>query len=327
MQHVRTIKTASGFVVALLLAASAHAAFRDMEWGARPAGMAGAFAAVADDSNAPAYNPAGIPQVRQTEATLMYAQLFSGLKLYSGNDTTSLGLGYLSFVPKPFTSLGNMGVYWARFSGQDLYAEDTLGVSWGSRLTDIYAPLSENVALGVTAKYMRRSFTLDAAAQSDAVFSDGSDSSAVGFDLGAQWQFLPETLPGLRLGVVGHNVNEPDLGFLEDERVASDWRVGLALQNPQLLKFTPSLEASFRRGKRELLGGVEGWLFENRLGLRGGANSREFGGGMSYRFAMGSVGLQMDYTLLWPLYVDDTSGSHRLSLTARFGAPAGKLRD
>src|SRR4051794_20931563 len=51
-------------IMALALGISpVHAAFLNMDWGARATGMGGAFSAVADDSSAPLFNPAGIVQV------------------------------------------------------------------------------------------------------------------------------------------------------------------------------------------------------------------------------------------------------------------------
>src|ERR1700704_5064086 len=83
-----------------------HAAFQDDGWGARPVGMGGAFTAIADDSNAPLYNPAGLVQVQWNEMSAMYSRLFSGLPLYSGNastggDTVHLDQSFLSYVSKP----------------------------------------------------------------------------------------------------------------------------------------------------------------------------------------------------------------------------------
>src|SRR5690349_1619520 len=84
----------------------AQAAFEDPGWGARPVGMGGAFTAIADDSNAPLYNPAGIVQVQWHELSAMYAQLFSGLTLYSGNaatggDVVHLDQSFISYVSRP----------------------------------------------------------------------------------------------------------------------------------------------------------------------------------------------------------------------------------
>src|ERR1019366_5810826 len=102
-----------------------YAAFLDDGWGARPIGMGGAFTAIADDSKAPMYNPAGIVQVQWNEMSAMYANLFSGLTLYSGNSTTGndvvhLDQSYLSYVSKP-SRYGSFGISWANFNTTHLY--------------------------------------------------------------------------------------------------------------------------------------------------------------------------------------------------------------
>src|SRR5476649_1520563 len=99
-----TRKQISGLITLGLVAAflsKAEAAFLDDGWGARPVGMGGAFTAIADDSNAPLYNPAGIVQVQWNEMSAMYARLFSGLTLFAGQDTVHLDESYLSYVSKP----------------------------------------------------------------------------------------------------------------------------------------------------------------------------------------------------------------------------------
>ena len=85
----------------------------------RPVGMGGAFTAIADDSNAPLYNPAGLVQVQWNEMSAMYSRLFSGLTLYSGSaatggDTVHLDQSYLAYVSRP-SRLGSFGFSWANF--------------------------------------------------------------------------------------------------------------------------------------------------------------------------------------------------------------------
>src|SRR5471030_2119092 len=110
------------------------AAFLDNGWGARPVGMGGAFTAIADDSSAPMYNPAGVVQVQWFELSAMYSQLFSGLTLYSGNSTTGgdtvhLDQSFLSYVSKP-SAFGSFGLSWTNFNTTDLYREDTVTLSY-----------------------------------------------------------------------------------------------------------------------------------------------------------------------------------------------------
>src|SRR5277367_1099381 len=106
-----------------------QAAFLDSGFGARPAGMGQAFTAIADDSNAPLYNPAGLVQIQWNELSASYSDLFSGLTLYSGNDQVSINQSYVSFVSKP-TRLGSFGVSWATFDTTHLYREDTVMLSY-----------------------------------------------------------------------------------------------------------------------------------------------------------------------------------------------------
>ncbi len=315
-------------VLMLALPLSLRAAFQDTDWGARPAGLAGAYSALADDANAPAYNPAAITRVQQAEATLTYAQLFSGLKLYAGNDTTSLGLGYISFVPKPFLKSGNFGFYIANFNSKGLYQENTYGVSWGSRLSQINSSLLDNLSVGINVKYMEHGYTLDSLTNSDPVFQNGHSKGALGMDLGMQWEAMPAMLPGFRVAAVGKNLNEPNVGLTQTDRVPAEYRLGLALESPTYKMLTPSLEWSSRNGTQRWMGGAESWLLNRTMALRAGFNSREFGGGFSYKFrASAMLAMQIDYTFLMPLYVEDTSGSHRVSLTARFGtAPMPKTQ-
>src|SRR5665213_2523524 len=107
-----------------------QAAFEDDGWGARPVGMGGAFTAIADDTSAPLYNPAGLSQLQWNQVSAMYARLFTGLTLFSGGDSTGgdqvhLDESYLSYVSKP-TKFGSFGISWANFNTTHLYSENTV---------------------------------------------------------------------------------------------------------------------------------------------------------------------------------------------------------
>src|SRR5437868_6144296 len=88
-----------GFILLAGLCTLSHAAFQESLWGARPAALAGAYTALADDADSPAYNPAGITWTTQNDMTFMYARLFTGVNLNAGDQNSNLGLGYFSYVP------------------------------------------------------------------------------------------------------------------------------------------------------------------------------------------------------------------------------------
>src|SRR3984893_2886887 len=135
--------------VALSLPCSfAQAAFLDTGWGARPVGMGGAFTAIADDSNAPLYNPAGLVQVQWNEVSAMYARLFSGLTLYSGDDQVHLDQSYLAYVSKP-SRCGSFGLSWANFNTTHLYREDTVAVSYARNVGDFFPALDNQLSFGM----------------------------------------------------------------------------------------------------------------------------------------------------------------------------------
>jgi len=65
--------------------------------------------------------------------------------------------------------------------------------------------------------------------------------------------------------------------------------------------------------------GVESWLFNNTLGLRGGVNRDEAAAGMSYYQRLGDrYGMRLDYGFTVPFFVEGSGGSHRLALTLYF---------
>ena len=320
------LKSRHPFLLQLLLLAgflfyvpmASQAAFDDMVWGARPAGLGGAYTALSDDADGPASNPAGAARSTRQALSLSYASLFSGLKLYAGQDTSSLNLGGISFVDQR-RSWGTLGAYWNAFQAQGVYREDTAGLSWGSS----YDFWGEIVCVGGAIKALRHSFAVDALAAQDPVFHSGSAKSAVGVDLGLQWEPAPNMYPGVRLAVEGRNLNSPDVGLSQSDRVPAEGRLGLVFEKSPLLAFTPVLEFIRRNGKNEVAGGLEKWFLKDTLAARFGGNSEEAAGGFSYLFrTTGGISYRMDYSFSWPLYVDRTAGTHRLSLAVLFGGGA-----
>lgn len=306
-----------------LRAGVAHGAFQENLWGARPAGLGGAFTALADDANAPAYNPAGITQIEHNELTIMYAQLFSGLTLFAGDsgDTSNLSLGYFSYVPdiKRFSPhLGSFAVSWASFNASHVASEDTFTLTWAHE-----APFLEwdgaNVFLGVNANYLRHSFVLDSRTAQDPVFRNGSSAGAFGADLGALVRPNFHVLPGLKFGLAVKNINEPDVGLASVDRVPREIHGGVAYQDNDLPYFTPTLDLGSRSGVTRVAAGWEGWFARNTVGLRLGGNLYEFGGGIGLQYPLfGRMVWRLDYSILAPFQVQGSNGTHRVSLSIDF---------
>lgn len=303
----------------LEISSPSFAAFQESIWGARPASMAGAFTALADDANAPVYNPAGISLLSQSEITFMYARLFSGVNFYSGNDTSRLGLGYFSYVPNiKDKAYGSYAISWTNLVATNLYREDAFSLSIADsyqfdRIT--YAPI---LAYGANLKLLHRSFSTDQRTDADPVFQAGRNSSALTVDAGLLLRPQFPLLPGLRIGAAAQNITRPNIGLAAEDRVPLKLNFGVAYQDPELPLIGPSIEVSRRSGRTLIGAGWEAWVAQDTLAVRFGGNADEFGGGIGYKFKLSKTQMLLDYGLLWPLNVDGTSGSHRVSISAKF---------
>jgi hypothetical protein len=298
-----------------------NAAFQEALWGARPAALGGAFTALSDDANAPAYNPAGISLMTQSEMTFMYARLFQGVNFYSGEDTSRLGLGYFSYVPTILDKrYGSYAISWTNFVATNLYREDSFSLSAADSYEFDSLRNSPILSYGGNIKFLRRSFSTDQRTDSDPVFrSGGSDSNALAFDLGLMFHPHLNLLPGLKIGAVAQNFNEPNIGLSTTDRVPARYSLGFAYQDPAMPLVNPSFEFSRRDGRTLVTGAWEAWMAKETLAFRVGGNSDQIGGGVGYQFRIfREIGLRLDYALLWPFHVDGTNGSHRVSITSSF---------
>ena len=253
----------------------------------------------------------------------MYAQLFSGLTLYSGNstaggDTARLDQSYLAYTSRP-TRFGSFGLSWANFNTTHLYREDTVTLTYARYLGDFVPALDSAWALGVNAKYLRRSVSLDAATVNDPVFQGGTHTSAVTADVGILWKPEEGQAQGWRVGLTGKNLTQPNVGFQAEDKVPMEWRLGTAYQSKQMPWLVPALDLSRRDGVTGVYGGLESWLFHDALGVRAGGNRDEASAGVSYYQSLSKkFGFRIDYGFTVPYYVQDTSGSHRFQMTVYF---------
>jgi hypothetical protein len=302
-----------------IFSSSSFAAFQESIWGARPAGLAGSFTALADDANAPVYNPAGIAFIAQNEVSFMYARLFSNVNFYSGDDTSRLGLGYFSYVPNiKNKAYGSYAFTWSNLTATNLYREDAFTLSAADsyqfdRLA--YAPI---VAYGANVKLLRRSFSTDQRTDADPVFQSGRTSTVLTVDAGLLIRPQFPLVPGLRIGAAAQNITRPNIGLAESDRVPMKLSLGLAYKDPALPLIGPTVDVSRRDGRTLVGAGWEAWVAQDTLALRVGGNADEFGGGIGYKFKLRSTTMQFDYGLLWPINLEGTSGSHRVSISAAF---------
>src|SRR4029077_12344616 len=140
------------------------------------------------------------------EVSAMYAQLFSGLTLYSGDDTVHLDQSYLAYVSKPIPHVGSWGLSWANFNTTHLYREDTVALTYARNVGDFVPVLDNALAFGMNVKYLHRGISLDASTANDPVFSGGDTANAVTVDAGFLYKPDAGPLTGWRFGLAGLNL-------------------------------------------------------------------------------------------------------------------------
>jgi len=270
--------------------------------GARALGMGSAFTAIADNADAPFWNPAGLSQIKKYEVTAMQTKMSTDADHY-----------YVSFA-MPCLS-GGLGLSWIQVgmgsitqtSGTtDAYGEvENLGIfsyysnayllAYGQNITD-------NISFGLTAKYLTSDMP-------GLISVEGG--SAWGYSVTPGILYRPSQ--NLSIGFkLDEAVNYQKWGTDTEEIAPSKYRLGIAyamlITNYPLLLSCDISQVNKAGYAAEASGGAELQLgqFALRLGTSDGALTAGAGFGVEH--------VRIDYA-----YVTQTSLSkdnvHRVSLT------------
>ena len=322
--------------LALLLAASllplpARAAYDDVGVSARVTGLGHAYTAVADDVYATYYNPAGLATLDRREFGTSYSRLLTGL-----SDGSNIQNSFLAYAhPLADGRNGTIAAAFNYFTLDSLYRESSLFASYGrrisreDRLDPVYAGLSLkllNRSLGATGV---GSNALDGTGQrtglTDPVLQSNSRMN-VDADFGVLWRVQPRWSLGLDV----QHLLEPNVAFSPDQsdKLGRNIKLGGAYHTPFT---TLSTDIDFNAapdGSLDKIASVaaEKWLptllygsFAIRAGVgMGSRDYRQLSTGLSYKIHR----MQVDYGFALPVGgLASTSGTHRMGLTWRFGAP------
>ena len=316
-------RRAALFAIALVFgAASAHAdAARtagltlQRTTGARPAGMGEAFAGLADDANAYAYNPAGYGTLPDSQAMATYLR---------GIVKDQFGfLGYAHALP-----------WGAVFAGASYFDAGTIDLNLSNGLQDTRRAQQDVVAMvgaGVgrngplSAGVLVKGFRFELAEEATA--------SGVAADAGLLWR---TPLRGLSFGAAVQNAG-PDIRYeAEDEPIPLTGRAGAAwsidfdrFNRLRSVPYTLILAAdavSVRRDDTaaraglELRRTVESPLGDGHAALRGGyAADRE-------AITIGAGALMGTFSLDYAINLfDDLDPAHRVTIGWVFRRPDGEL--
>lgn len=331
----------------LLLAAIARADFDDQGAGARAIGMGNSFVALSDDAFGMYYNPAGLGFIRAAQIGADFGYLhptltdqsnlmsgFAGIvipiiRVKAANElhgstvpATAGGVDVSSAasaaapeavstdtIKMPvYQHLGSIAVGWKYFSLLDYYQESAYYLGYGHAFTD-------RLAVGFNVKYLQEKYTMTDYLRLSPVFDYGNRSAvtAVSGDIGILYNLAPRFFMGMSVS----DINQPNLGLMEQDQLPATGRVGIAWRENYL---SWALDGMVRENQWYYSTGFERFIGKV-LGVRMGLTY----GGRNYFVVAGGIGInlyrvQLDYVMQFPIMgLRDTSGTHRMSVTLRFG--------
>jgi len=270
--------------------------------GARPLGMGGAFTAVADNADAPYWNPAGLGMLdNKNEITAMQTRLSTDTDHY-----------YISYVRPAFG--GTLGISWIQVglgnisqtsSEVDVHNE-VQNLSVFSYFSNAYLlsygkELNDRISVGLTAKYLTSDMFQIAGGQ------------AYGYSL-TPGLLLRLVTRDSRLVTVGVKIdelfNQQSWGTGAVEKVPPKLRIGLAYHSPNPGLFAVDISQTIKSGyAAEASAGYE-WASKDGLSLRLGYGD----GGLTTGAGFTSGHTRIDYA-----YVTQRDLSkenvHRISLS------------
>jgi hypothetical protein len=303
------LKSILTLILLVIMNVSAQAYFKDIGVGVRPMGMGGAYTAVADDGNAVMWNVAGLGQLKKHELMLAYTSMYVGLEptLYN-SETDSLGYHFISYV-SPLGS-GGVGLSWVTFQSS-FYDENTICLSYGKKLI-------RNLYTGINLKRAGWSIEGNGYTKLDSDIPDeGTSKNGFTIDLG----FLIKPAGNFSFGFFAENLLPIDVGLNEKERISANLRSGVAyrINAAENLKLLLLLDTTYRKRDHILDAriGSECWFLHETAGVRLGLNPNSATSGLSYRITLAKLVLQIDYAFIYPLSIQETFGSHRVSLCFR----------
>lgn len=286
--------------------------------GSRALGMAGAFVAVASDSSATWWNPAGLAAgpfldmalprafTEVVEGSPIRRDRVSGFTLGTPPFGASLYRLRITDIRQPDPIVNATGDRQEGLAGMPVraLAATQLGVS-------LVHSVASGVHVGTTLKYLRGTLrggvTETAMSSGDALdaaedLTGGPTQNRFDLDIGVLAVGGP-----LRLGATLRNVRQVAFG---DEAAATlrlprQARVGIAFDGAQVggVPFTIALDADVRRystvaGERRVLAvGAEQWLFTRRVGVRAGVRFNRVGARDRATTAGGSIALRSGFFL------------------------------
>lgn len=267
---------------------------------ARATAMGSAYVAVAEDSSALLWNPAGLSGLKNYELGLHHNSWLAGI----AQETVVAGV--------PLSSWGGLGLSFNYINFGELAAYDSQGNAAGN-----YGASDLGAGLG-WGKEVMQGLQAGVAMKTEALTIDGVSYSAFSGDLGLLWE-----VAGARLGVVYANLGSPVAGsaLASALRLGASYGLTFNQDNSLLLAAATQVEPM---GVSRIQFGAEEVFYRMaavRLGYEDSLADNQIKGlsGLTAGLGFTTAGFNLDYAYL-PF--GDLGTAQRLSLSYRFGQEA-----
>ena len=272
--------------------------------GARPLGMGGAFTSVADNADAPYWNPAGLGQIKFHEINTMQTKLSTDADHY-----------YISYVQPLFG--GAIGLSWVQISLGDIYetgaATDEYNEVFPFGVFSYYSnaymlaygqELLPNLSVGLTAKYLTVSMP--------GLSMEGGTAYGYSLTPGILWKPSDRLSLGFKIDELS---NSQKWGTGTEEHVPAKYRFGLAYL-AQIFGYPVRLSGDYSQIAKE------GYIGEGAAGLELKTGVISLRLGLLDSAMTAGVGFQDKHVGLDYAYVNQLALSrenvHRISLSGRW---------
>ncbi|NLM16877.1 MAG: PorV/PorQ family protein [Candidatus Riflebacteria bacterium] len=303
-------------------AVSAHAAdsagqagaYLKMGVGARALGMGGAFTAVADDSTAAFWNPAGLARMQKSQASFMHASLTEdrdfnffnyahALTDKNGNSKGVLAFSYIHMgvdgIPETRESTNSPGMPATKADGTYTAGETVYIFSYfEDKETNTFASyareLAEGFYAGVNVKYLKHE-----------LFKNKADT--FGLDLGLLYEYSDKITFGASLRDINETLEWNTASGAKDD-VPLTATFGIAYKATDKLLVAADINKLEREDAKLFLGAE--YAIQDNVSLRVGSRDGDLTLGASF----GLDTWRFDYS-----YGDETLGdAHRISASKTF---------
>ena len=299
------------FIFLLCLAGFAGGAMAgnpDSGLGARAAAMGNVFVAVANDSYAAYYNPAGVAIVRNINIGTTYGMYYTGMTDGSSIYEADLSLS----IPD---EKSGYGFYWKETGLRDYYSEDTLAGAYAMQL-------SKNLVLGGALKLRSVSY-----AKTYQVKLTSLSISGLSADLGALYNIASGLNAGLTIG----DILSPNLGINSSNVVPMSIRAGLSwypMSGTAKRDLLVALDAYTAGSDFSIAAGGEYWAMPKVACVRGGYSTGNNGmstisGGLGVRMGrlVEGMNFQLDYSFELATSLAELGPTHRISINVVLDNP------